>query len=83
MKKVLSSQPTLSRRGEEDSLWATADPCQRAVAGGAEAPAGLVHNCVCRNRGSRPAPHPVPSWPLLPLGHQTSNTVPVSPGYLE
>ena len=83
MKNVLRSQPTLSMQGEEGSLWATADSFQRAVAGGAEAPVGLVHNCVCRNWGSRPAPYSVPSWPLLSLGHQTANPVPVSPGYLE
>lgn len=43
----------------------------------------LVQDCVCRNWGSRLAPHPLPSWPLLPSGHQTANPVPVSPGHLE
>lgn len=84
--------PTLHQWG---SLWATANPgapspvpgpsyvsdtYQRGVAGRATAPPGRVQYCVCRNWGSKLTPHPLPSWPLLLSGHQTSDPVPVSPG---
>ncbi|CAK7320737.1 hypothetical protein VULLAG_LOCUS22832 [Vulpes lagopus] len=35
------------------------------------------------NWESKLAPYPLPSWPLLPSGHKTADTVPVSPRHLE